>query len=141
MAVQKNAVLISEDDWLLSHYLDQINSFEGYLKFSAIIKPFVKSHVQKILQTGTSVVMDFPANTVGQRAWFKGLCVEINCAHELVYLDASNEQCLTQIAKRRDEQPERVQFDTEAVFNQVTQYFEPPLDSEGLTIMHPDKTV
>jgi predicted kinase len=129
------AILISEDEWLSAHYPNQIQSFDDYLKFSAIIKPFVMSHVQDILCTGTNVVMDFPANTRNQRSWFKQLCEEVGAIHELTFLDVSNEQCLEQIAKRRIEQPERAQFDTEEVFAHVTQFFEPPSDDEKLNIV------
>ena len=126
---------MSEDDWLASHYPNQINSFDDYLKFSAIINPFVKSHVQQILATGTNVVMDFPANTAYQRAWFKQLCSEIECEHEMIFLDLSNEQCLSQIAKRRNEQPERARFDNEETLSYVTAFFELPLESEALNII------
>jgi len=34
-----------------------------------------------------------------------------------------------QIAQRRNEQPERAEFDNEAVFYHVTNFFEPPLRS------------
>lgn len=136
ISVERDAVLLSEDDWLSAHYPEQINSFDDYLKFSKIIKPFVKSHVQNILNTGTNVVMDFPANTIKQREWFKQLCDEVTCEHELIFLDLSDEQCLSQIAKRRIEQPERAQFDNEAVFKHVTQYFEAPSVDEGLNITH-----
>ena len=132
---EKNAVLLSEDDWLSSHYPEQINVFEDYLNYSAIIRPFVRSLVQNILNTGTNVVMDFPANTVGQRNWFKQLCSEINCEHELIFLDVSDEQCWLQIQQRRMEQPERAQFDTKDVFNHVTKFFEAPSEDEGLTIV------
>lgn len=136
LAREKNAVLISEDEWLSAHYPDQIHSFDDYLAHSARIKPFLKLHVQSILNTGTHVVMDFPANTINQRAWFKQLCQEVECNHELIYLDLSNEQCLLQIAQRRNEQPERAEFDNEAVFYHVTNFFEPPSDQEGLQIVH-----
>lgn len=135
ISIEDNAVLISEDDWLSSHFPGQISTFEDYLRLSASIKPFIKLHVQSILKTGTNVVMDFPANTISQRAWFKLLCSEVGCKHELYYLNLSDEQCLSQIAKRRSEQPERAQFDTETVFNQVTKFFEPPSDSEELKIL------
>ena len=135
LALEKNAVLISEDEWLSAHYPDQINSFDDYLAHSARIKVFVKLHVQSILQTGTSVVMDFPANTIKHRAWFNQLCHEIECNHELIYLNLSNEQCLLRIAQRRNEQPERAQFDNEAVFYHVTNFFEPPSTNEGLKII------
>ncbi|WP_022950966.1 AAA family ATPase [Leucothrix mucor] len=135
LSAEKNAVLLSEDDWLSALYPKQINTFEDYLKYSAIIKPLVKSHVQSILKTGTNVVMDFPANTVRQRKWFKQLCDEIACEHELVFINVSNEQCLSQIAKRRKEQPERAQFNTEAVFKHITTFFEAPLESEGFQLL------
>ena len=135
MASESNAVLLSEDEWLSSLYPHQISSFDDYLKYSAQLKPLVKSHVQNILSTGTSVVMDFPANTVGQRRWFLNLASEIGANHQLVYVDVSDEQCLKQISQRRIEQPERAAFDTEAVFTQVTKFFEDPSQSEGLNIL------
>lgn len=135
LTIEKNAVLLSEDEWLVAHYPDQIHTFEDYLKFSTVIKPFVKSHVQQIINTGTNVVMDFPANTARQRSWFKQLCTEIGCEHEMIFLDLSDDQCLSQIAKRRVEQPERSQFDNEATFNHVTAFFEIPSESEGLNIL------
>lgn len=141
VAVEKNAVLLSEDDWLSSHYPDEINSFDDYLKFSMIIKPFVKSLVQQIINTGTDVVMGFPANTIKQRDWFRQLCAEVACEHELVFLDVRNEQCLAQIAQRRAEQPERAQFDNEAVFNHVTKFFEAPTVGEELNIIRVAKNV
>lgn len=135
LAVEKNAVILSEDEWLGSLYPGQINSFEDYLQYSALIKPLVKSQVQSILKAGTNVVMDFPANTVAQRKWFNELCIAVGCNHEMIHLDISNEQCLAQISKRRTEQPERAQFDNEAVFNHVTAFFEEPNEKEGLNIV------
>ncbi len=135
VAAQNNAVLISEDDWLSAHYPSQIQTFDDYIKYSSLIKPFVKSHVQNLLNAGVNVVMDFPANTEKQRAWFISLCCEINSEHELWYLDLTDEQCLSHLAKRRIEQPERTMFDTKAVFHQVTQYFEAPMASENLRLI------
>ena len=134
-ARDRNAVLISEDEWLESLYPGQIASFDDYLKFSRRLMPLVKAHVQNILSTGTDVVLDFPANTVSQRNWFKTLYSEINAPHELIYLNVSNEICLKQIAQRRIEQPERASFDTEEVFHHVTRYFEEPSADEGFNII------
>jgi len=135
VSIEKNAVLLSEDNWLEAHYPNQINSFDDFIKFSTRIKPFVKSHVQHILSTGTNVVMDFPANTKKQREWFKQLYDEIKCDQELIFLDLSDRECLARIAKRREEQPERARFDNEDVFNHVTQYFEAPSASEGFNVV------
>ena len=131
---KNNAVLLSEDEWLSILYPQQILSFDDYIKYSALLRPLIKSHVQKILLTGTNVVLDFPANTTKQRAWFKNIVQEIGAQHQLVYLKLSDEQCIKQIAKRRLEQPDRSAFDTEEMFYHVTKYFEIPLDNEELEI-------
>lgn len=135
LTIDKHAVLMSEDEWLSSLYPNQIVTFEDYLKFSAQFKPMVKKHVQNILSVGTDVVMDFPANTQKQRKWFLDMASEVNASHQLIFLNLNNEKCLRQMAQRRKEQPERATFDTEAVFNHVTKFFEAPESSEGLNIL------
>ncbi|KSU81147.1 Predicted kinase [Fictibacillus enclensis] len=135
MAIDKDAVLLSEDEWLSSLYPNQISSFEDYLKFSPQLKPLVKKLVQNILSVGTDVVMDFPANTQNLRKWFLDMATEVNASHQLIFLNLNNEQCLRQIAQRRNEQPERAAFDTETVFIHVTSFFEAPEASEGLNIL------
>ena len=141
LALDRNAVLLSEDEWLASLYPDQIASFKDYIKFSRQLKPLVKSHVQNILCAGTNVVMDFPANTVSQRKWLKAIASEIDALHELIYLDTSEEICLKQIAQRCLEQPERAKFDTEEVFDHVTSFFEEPSAEEGLNIKRIERNV
>jgi adenylate kinase family enzyme len=141
VAHDQNAVLISEDEWLESLYPEQITTFDDYLKFSRQLKPLVTSHVQSILRTGTNVVMDFPANTVSQRKWFKTLFSEINAPHEMIYINISDEICLKQMVQRRIEQPERASFDTEEVFHYVTSFFEEPSADEGFNIKRIDRNV
>lgn len=130
VALERNAVLISEDEWLSTLYPEQITSFDDYIKFSSQLRPLIKSHVQNILRAGASVVMDFPANTKRQRQWFNQLSIEAESKAELIYLKASDVLCLKQIAQRVIEQPARAAFDTEAMFNHVTKYFEEPMASE-----------
>ena len=134
-ASKNNAVLLSEDEWLSILYPQQILSFDDYIHYSARLRPLIKSHVQKILSTGTHVVLDFPANTAKQRAWFKSIAKEIDAHHQLVYLEVSDEHCIKHIAKRRLEQPERSAFDTEEMFRHVSKYFEAPTESEQLTTL------
>jgi adenylate kinase family enzyme len=129
-----NAVLISEDEWLSKLYPNQITSFDDYIHYSSLLKPLVKSLVLDILKTGTSVVMDFPANTVKQRQWFKEIITKVNAPNELVYLKVSNDVCLRQIEKRRLEQPERAIYDTESMFIEVTRYFQEPDQREGFNL-------
>ncbi len=135
VAADSNAVLVSEDEWLSAHYPGKIHSFEDYLIFSKQIKPFVKKHIQRILAAGTTIVMDFPANTIKQRQWLLSLCNEIGADHQLIYINVSDDLCLSHISKRREQQPERAQFDRPEVFYEVTKYFEAPSENEGLNIV------
>lgn len=134
LAAEKNAVLISEDDWLAQLYPGQIKTFEDYRLYSARLRPLVESLVQRILSAGTNVVLDFAANTEGQRKWFKTLYEDIEANGLLLYIKASDDVCLAQIAKRRQEQPERARFDNEEVFRQVNSFFQEPRPEEGFNI-------
>ena len=134
VAAQRNAVLLSEDDWLATLYPGEISTFDEYLHYSKRLKSLVQTHVEELLRTGTNVVMDFPANTKRQREWFKQLITSAEAPYEFYYLEASDELCLSQIAQRRTEQPQRAAFDTEEVFNQVSKYFEAPHEREGFEI-------
>jgi len=126
VSTEKNAVLLSEDEWLSTLYPEQIRSFNDYIKFSALLRPLIRSHVQNILLTGTNVVLDFQANTLKQ------IATDINASHQLIYLDVDDKTCIEQIAKRRMEHPKRAAFDTKEMFHHVTQYFEVPTESEQL---------
>ncbi len=123
IAQERNAVLLSEDEWLSSIYPNRIKTLADYIEYSGLLKPQIKKLVQSILSSGANVVMDFPANTIQQREWFKAIFSEIQAPHELVYIDRPNEICLEHIAKRRIEQPHRAATDTEEMFELVTKYF------------------
>jgi hypothetical protein len=79
--------------------------------------------------------MDFPANTIAQRVWFRSIFSEIQAPHELVYIDLPNECCLKQIEKRRIQQPERAATDTKAMFEAVTKHFVKPQPEEEFNII------
>lgn len=134
IACSTGAVLLSEDEWLANLYPDEIRNFNDYLAYSARLKGVIKGHVQKLLNSGVTVVMDFPANTRSQRQWFKEIYSANDRPHKLVYIEASDQRCLQQIEQRRISNPKRAAFDTEAVFHQVTAYFEPPTQEEGFNI-------
>lgn len=135
IARQRNAVLISEDEWLESVYPNKILSLDDYIKYSNRLKPQIKKLAQSILLTGTDVVMDYPANTILQREWFRSIFAEIAAPHELFYIDLSNKDCLKQIENRRMEQPERSKTDTKEMFEEVTKYFVEPQPVEGFNII------
>ncbi|BAZ40265.1 shikimate kinase [Calothrix sp. NIES-4101] len=129
-----NAIILSEDDWLSTLYPEEIQDFDDCLKYANRLKQLLKSHIINMLNSGISVVMDFPANTKNQRAWFKDIFFDQDIPHRLIYLDVDDKTCLEQIAKRRETNPERSQFDTEEVFHHVTSFFQPPSTDEGFAI-------
>ncbi|AFZ01351.1 AAA family ATPase [Calothrix sp. PCC 6303] len=129
-----NGILLSEDDWLSTLYPEEIKNFDDYLKYANRLKPLLISHIRNILNSGVSVVMDFPANTKNQRAWFKNIFLTENIPHRLIYLEIDDKICIEQIAKRRETNPERSVFDTEEVFRHVTSFFQPPSADEGFSI-------
>lgn len=134
LANELNAVYLSEDDWLSAVYPEEIKNFDDYIKYSSRLKPLLKDHVRKILNSEISVVMDFPGNTKKQRAWFKEIFSDGNIPHKLIYLKADDQLCLKRLEQRRKSSPERARFDTEEVFHLVTSYFQAPTEDEGFNI-------
>ena len=135
MAAEEGAVLLSEDTWLAALYPGEIATFDDYLDRAARLRPMIRALVLQTLRAGTDVVMDFPANTRKQRAWFLALATEAGAPHRMIYLEASDALCLERIAQRAEEEPERAAFDTPEVFRHVTQYFEEPSEGERLNIL------
>lgn len=142
LAIEMDAILMSEDEWLAALYPEEIKSIGDYIAYSLRLKPLLKTHIQSVLRSGVSVVMDFPANTIKQRDWFREIFSEHDIPHRLLYLDVSDMQCLKQIGQRREQQPERAAFDTEAVFHTINSYFQAPSENEGfnLEVLHCART-
>ncbi|WP_086932899.1 AAA family ATPase [Agarilytica rhodophyticola] len=130
VAQEGNSVLLVEDEWLASLYPNKISSLEDYIKYSNQLKPQIKKLAQSILVTGANVVMDFPANTISQRSWFRTIFLEVDTSHNLIFIDASDETCLAQIEKRCQSHPERALTDTPEMFEQITKYFVEPSPDE-----------
>ncbi len=139
IAASLNAVLLSEDEWLATLFPEQIRTLSDYVKYAGLLRGQMKPLAQSILATGTDVVMDFPANTLTQRAWFREIFAEVGADHHLIYLDVPDARCIEQIRQRCDEQPERAATDTVEMFLQVTKYFEPPTTAEGFNLTKIDR--
>jgi hypothetical protein len=80
------------------------------------------------------VALDFPMNTPDRRRWAKALAEEAGVAHCLHFLDVSHAQCLSRITLRnaRGEHPFAL---SEAEFERLAQYFVPPAEEEGMTVL------
>jgi len=80
------------------------------------------------------VVLDFPANTLGNRQWMKEIIAGADVSHELHYLDVPDEICKSRLRARNvsDSHPFAP---SDAEFDEITQYFVPPSSEEGFHIV------
>lgn len=139
IAQQNSLTLISEDALLGTLYQDQIVDVPTYVQFSGKVKLAIKPILVDLLRNGTSIVLDFPANTVDQRKWIKAIVVQADAHVEFHYLNCSDAICKAQLRKRIINEPERYATDTVDMFNAITKYFEPPSIDEGFEIINHER--
>lgn len=139
LAKQCNAILIVEDDWLPILYTEEIADIASYVKYSARLKEMLSDHIQSILAHGISVVLDFPGNTKEQRNWLRNLFHDKRISHILHHVDVSDEVCKLQLKKRSRNRPEGSVFTSDADFDAITKYFQPPSKNEGFNIIQYQK--
>ena len=87
LAARPATLLISEDHWTSHLFADELKTIEDYGRLSARLGAAMGPHIVDILRLGLSVVLDFPANTVRQRAWMRSLIDQAGVSHELHLLD------------------------------------------------------
>ncbi|UWQ98813.1 ATP-binding protein [Rhodobacteraceae bacterium S2214] len=133
LAEADQTVLMSEDVWLKTLFADEMNTLKDYVRFSARLRQVLQDHVINILNAGTSVVLDFPANTVETRVWMKAITRNANADHVLHWLDVPDAVCIARMHARNaiGNHPFSV---TEAQFAQVTAHFEAPREDEGFNV-------
>jgi len=132
---QKSAVLISEDEMLGKLFSGEITDVPSYVQCSGKLKSAMQPILVNLLKTGTSVVLDFPANTIDQRKWMKDIVDEASALNEFHYLERSNEVCKAQLSERAAKEPERRGTDTPEMLDAISQYFEPPASEEGFKLI------
>ena len=135
LATQENAVLLVEDELLTKLFPDEIVDIPGYVKYSSRLKDALAEHICFLLSRGIPVVLDFPGNTKSQRSWFRHLLERASVAHELHFLDATDDICKRQLRERSKDHPDGSAFTSDADFDAITKYFQPPSDDEGFTVI------
>jgi len=134
LAAAPSTILISEDQWLARLYRAEMNVVADYIQYSARLRAVIGPHVECLLRTGISVVLDFPANTRKQREWMRGILERSGADHELHFLDVSDHICKTRLRERNAAGTHDFAA-SEAEFAQITSYFMPPADDEGFTVI------
>jgi predicted kinase len=133
------AILLVQDEWLDHLYPDDIGDVAAFAKFSARLRAALTDHICTLLSRGTSVVLDFPGNTRTQRAWFRELFERANAGHELHFIDVPDEVCKAQLKERSRHLPEGTAWTTDAEFEAITKFFQPPTAEEGFNVIRHDR--
>jgi len=134
LAQGPKTVLISEDDWLSRLYPNEIHAIADYVRCAGRLREAMAGHVEALLAAGTSVVLDFPSNTIATRAWARGIFEKAGAAHCLHYLDVPDEVCKARLRARNlaGEHPFET---TDAEFDQITRHFVAPSEEEGYNLV------
>ena len=134
LAAEPATLLISEDHWMAHLYPGELNDLADYVRLSARLRAAMTSHIVAVVKTGLSVVLDFPANTPGQRTWMRELIDASGAAHVLHLLDVPDEVCKARLRARNasGEHP----FETsDEQFDLFTSHFAPPTPDEGFNVV------
>lgn len=136
LAQRENAVLLVQDELLDRLFPGEIIDMPGFVKCSSRLRSALGPHVCALLSRGISVVLDFPGNTRAQRAWFRELFERADAEHELHFVDASDALCKRQLRERSKDLPAGAPWTTDAEFQAITVYFQPPSEDEGFNVVH-----
>ena len=137
LASAPGTILIAEDDWLNALFADELVSLPDYVRCSSKLRQIMAPHVTAVLNAGVSVVVDFPANTVEQRRWMRGILEDTTASHRLHLLEAPDEVCLARL-RERNRQGDHPFAVTEAQFHQVSSHFAAPSPDEGFKVVRHD---
>lgn len=127
-------VIVSEDRWTAPLFGAEMATVEDYVRCSAKLRAAMAPHLVDLLKAGLSVVLDFPANTLANRAWMKGISDEAGVPHRLHFLDVPDEICRARM-HARNTAGEHEFAPTDEHFDLITSYFVPPTAEEGFEIV------
>ena len=100
LAAREDAVHLPQDGLLEALYPGEFVDLAAFVKYSTRLQSVLTPHIVALLTKGVSVVLDFPANTKRQRAWFRQLIEMSGSDHELHFIVASDELCKRQLKQR-----------------------------------------
>ncbi|QBX41333.1 ATP-binding protein [Pseudomonas fluorescens] len=134
LAEEQRALVLSEDQWLSRLYPEQIKSVADYLRCARQIRGVLGPLVIDLLSAGVSVVLDFPANTVADRQWLRGLADTAKVPHCLHYLAVDDDTCRARL-HARNALAEHEFAASDAEFDLISSYFQVPEWGEELEIV------
>jgi predicted kinase len=135
IARREDGVLLVQDELLIKLFPGEVVDIPSFVKYSSRLRDALAPHICALLSKGISVVLDFPGNTRTQRAWFRELFECANAAHELHYVDVTDELCKRQLRERSRELAKDSAFTSDAEFDAITEYFQAPSDDENFNVI------
>jgi len=135
VALSQKAVLLSEDHWLATLYPGEVTSLDDFQDRTSRIEALLGDHLIAILKSGTSLVLDFHANTRKRRAWMREIAETAGAKALLHYLDVPDDICKQRLRDRNAAGTHEYAA-SDAQFDQFSRYFQTPDESEGLSIKH-----
>ena len=132
---RENAILLVQDELSETLFPGLVVNVATYLEYAGRINRMVAPQVAAILLKGVSVVLDFPANTRNQRAWFRAIIDSTGVEHELHFVDTPDEVCKAQLKARSAHLPPGTKWTTEEDFELVTSHFVAPAADEGFNVI------
>ncbi len=139
LAEREKAVLLAQDELLERLFPGEIVDIASFVTYSSRVKDALGPHICALLSNGVSVVLDFPGNTRHQRTWFRRLFEDAGAEHELHFIDASDELCRRQLKERSQGRPVGAAWTTNAAFDAITAYFEPPAVDEDFNVIRHER--
>jgi len=129
------ALLFCEDEWLLA-LADPIKSLEQYVAASRRVRSLIGPMATRALAVGASVVFDFAANTVRDRAWVRSIFEPVGADHLLHVLEVSDDECRRRVRERNATRPAGLYFGdvSDDIVAQVLPHIVPPAPGEGFQI-------
>jgi len=139
LAEREDAVLLVQDEFLEALYPGEIVDIPGFVRCSSRLRDSLAPHICALLSRAVSVVLDFPGNTKKQRTWFRTLFEQADAAHELHFIDASDDVCKRQLRDRSRNLPADTAWTTDAEFDAITAYFEAPASGERFNVIRHER--
>ena len=135
LAARENAMLFEQDHWVETLFPHMIVNVATYLEYSGRINKLIAPIVVDVLKRGTPVVMDFPGNTVNQRAWFRSIIDQAGAEHELHFVDTPDDVCKAQLKARSAHLPPGTQWTTDEDFELISSHFRAPAPEERFNVV------
>ncbi|MEO7133198.1 MAG: ATP-binding protein [Vicinamibacterales bacterium] len=135
LAEREDAVLLVQDDLLDTLFPGLIVNVASYLEYAGRNNKMVAPPVAAILSKGVSVVLDFPANTRNQRAWFRRILDESGVEHDLHFVNTPDAVCKAQLEARSADLPPGTKWTTEEDFELISSHFRAPALDEGFNVI------